>query len=113
MKTSAKNLQETIDESRQQVAARLVALREQAGVSVQHIVDETGLSRSGIDKMESGRSNPTVHSVGVYARACGRTLAEFFEPWTDVTNGNGAKRKNGANNGNGGGRKSKKSGRAA
>ena len=94
MKTDAKNLQQRIDAARDQVAARLVEFREAAGVSIQEMVNATGLSRAGIDKMEGRRgerrqSSPTVRSIGLHVAVCGRTLAEFFEAFNEHANGNG------------------------
>ncbi len=93
MKTDAKNLQRAIELSRPKVAARLVEFRERAGLSVQAVVDATGLSRSGIDKIEDGRASPSVRTVELYVTACRSTLAEFFEPWAGNGNGNGDGRK--------------------
>ena len=82
MTNTSRKLQQTIDEFGPLIGERLVEFRRRAGLSVQEIIDRTGLSRSGIEKMESDKSNPTVGSVELYMKACGRTLSEFFKPWT-------------------------------
>src|SRR5437016_7854877 len=90
MKNDSRKLQQTIDEVGPQIGERLVEFRERAGLSIQDLIDRTGLSRSGIEKMErsakrhrgTAQSNPTVGSVELYVKACGRTLSEFFKPWT-------------------------------
>jgi len=85
MITNAKNLQDTLDRNDPLVGARLVEFREKAGLSIQDMVDRTGLSRSGIEKMERDPDcSPTVRSIEGYVQACGRTLGEFFKPWTRV-----------------------------
>lgn len=87
MKTDAEQFEEILSRSVTQVAARLADFRQQAGLSIQQIVDATDLSRSGIVKIEDGRASPSVRTVQLYLIACHRSLAEFFEPFAH--NGNG------------------------
>ena len=60
------------------IGPRLAQFREEAGLSVQAIINRTGFSRSGIEKMEQPDSNPTVKTLELYLRACGKTLGELF-----------------------------------
>lgn len=68
------------------VGPTLASYRKAVNLSVQQVADKTGYSRSGIIKMERPEANPTVKSLQLYLRACGRTLGELFH------NGNGRKR---------------------
>lgn len=62
------------------VVKRLICFRNAAGLDVHAIAKETKLSLGGVKKIESPHSNPTVESLDLYVKACGKTLGEFFEP---------------------------------
>lgn len=83
MSRAANTLQQAISASGPQVAARLVEFRVGSGLSVSGVAGKTGLSRTGIIKIEEGRASPTVRTVESYVIACGRSLSEFFKPFTE------------------------------
>lgn len=72
---------ETTDELGQRISRRLIEFREASNLSIEEVAKSAKISRSGVVKMESVRSNPTLDYIDRYVRACGRTLGEFFEPW--------------------------------
>jgi len=60
------------------VGPRLRRFREEAGLTKQELAAHMNYSLSGIKKMELPEANPTVKSMELYLRACGRTLGELF-----------------------------------
>ena len=78
---NSKTLPEISDIDRTEIAARLIMFRRTANKSISDMVEATSISRSGILKMESDESNPTIASIAAYVTACGKTIGEFFAPW--------------------------------
>jgi transcriptional regulator with XRE-family HTH domain len=61
------------------IARRLAALREAAGLSLQALADQSGVSRSMLSLIERGESSPTAAVLEKLATALGLTLASFFD----------------------------------
>jgi DNA-binding XRE family transcriptional regulator len=84
-KRVAAELPELIDRHHQRVAAldqldellrQLKAARQQKGLSLSDLAGLTGMDRSALSKLETGRrSNPTVETLVRYADAVGKRLA--------------------------------------
>ncbi len=67
---------------------RLKALREARGLSVEKVVRASGIERSALFKLESGRNaNPTITTLERYAVALGGRLRLDFEPLTEASEG--------------------------
>ena len=62
---------------KQSFAARLHALREQAGVSVTDLAAKSGLNRTYIHNLEAGYRKPTLLTAARLAKALGVSLAVF------------------------------------
>jgi transcriptional regulator with XRE-family HTH domain len=61
------------------IARRLGTLREAAGLSLQALADQSGVSRSMLSLIERGESSPTAVVLEKLATALGLTLASFFD----------------------------------
>jgi transcriptional regulator with XRE-family HTH domain len=61
------------------IAQRLAALREAAGLSLQALADQSGVSRSMLSLIERCESSPTAAVLEKLATALGLTLASFFD----------------------------------
>ncbi|MBX3603619.1 MAG: helix-turn-helix transcriptional regulator [Piscinibacter sp.] len=61
------------------LAARVRALRDAAGLSLEALAERSGVSRSAISLIERGRSSPTAVVLDKLAAALGVTLASLFE----------------------------------
>ncbi len=59
----------------QQFGARLRSLREDKGLSMQHVVDAIGVSNAAICKWENGEAEPLITNLYI--------LAEFYNCSTD------------------------------
>lgn len=62
------------------VGEELKALRVRAGLDVNTVAKAAKMSPAGIRKMETANGNPTVESIDLYVKACGKTIGEFFAP---------------------------------
>lgn len=60
---------------------RLRTFRESAHLDVSDLASKTGISVSGIRKMEGADSNPTFDTLKSYLEHCGVSLGQFFDPW--------------------------------
>lgn len=60
---------------------RLVRERERAELSQTELARRSGLSLSGIKKIETAKSSPTVLTTWRYLSGCGKTLGDFFTYW--------------------------------
>ncbi len=58
-------------------AARLLSLRQQAGLSQQALGDAAGVNRSYIAKLEGGKMQPSLATAQVLAKALGVSVATF------------------------------------
>lgn len=58
-------------------AARLRALREQAGLSVSELAARSGLRRQAVHMLEAGQRSPTLTTVQKLAEALGVSLSAF------------------------------------
>ena len=61
------------------IAQRLAALRDESGLSLQALADQSGVSRSMISLIERGESSPTAAVLEKLATGLGLTLASFFD----------------------------------
>src|SRR5580658_5768955 len=59
-------------------AERLKNLRQSAGLSMQALADEAGVSKSMICKIESDEVQPTIDIAGKISKALGKTLSEML-----------------------------------
>jgi transcriptional regulator with XRE-family HTH domain len=57
---------------------KMKSLREAAHVSVRRLSQLTEISETGLYKLESGKSSPTLATIELICSALGLTLAEFF-----------------------------------
>ena len=62
------------------IAARIHALRDARGLSIESVADKSGVSRSMISLIERGETSPTAVLLDKLAAALGTTLAGLFEP---------------------------------
>ena len=61
------------------IAQRLASLRDESGLSLQALADQSGVSRSMISLIERGESSPTAAVLEKLATGLGLTLASFFD----------------------------------
>jgi transcriptional regulator with XRE-family HTH domain len=61
-------------------AARLIHLREAAGLSQYELARRTGLTRQTLSRLEMGESVPTWPTVQLLARALGVDCTSFVDP---------------------------------
>lgn len=62
------------------IAARLLALRQQQGLSLAQLAERSGVSKAMISRIERVESSPTAALLGRLAAALGITLAELLAP---------------------------------
>jgi transcriptional regulator with XRE-family HTH domain len=62
------------------IAARIRALRNACGLSIESVADKSGVSRSMISLIERGETSPTAVLLEKLTAALGTTLAGLFEP---------------------------------
>lgn len=60
------------------IGARLRAVRQAGGLTLQQVAHKTGLTPSAISQIERGLSNPSVGSLKAIADALGTTLGSLF-----------------------------------
>ncbi|MFM2287374.1 MAG: hypothetical protein RL684_517 [Pseudomonadota bacterium] len=63
----------------ERIAGRLAVLRDESGLSLQALADQTGVSRSMISLVERGESSATAAVLEKLATGLGLTLASFFD----------------------------------
>src|SRR5690606_34023685 len=63
---------------------RLKALRQKAGLTLDALAEETGISRAMISRIERGESNPTAVLLGRLCAGLGVSLASLFARETPV-----------------------------
>ena len=61
-----------------QFGRKLKALRERRGVSQAELADRAGLSREYVNKLEAGKYDPTLGTLGRLAKALGVTERAFL-----------------------------------
>ena len=61
-----------------QFGRKLKALRERRGVSQAELADRAGLSREYVNKLEAGKYDPTLGTLGRLAKALGVTERELL-----------------------------------
>lgn len=61
-------------------AARLKALREQAGLTQKQLAEQAGLNVGAVFKLEQGRREPAWATVQALALALGVSCEAFMEP---------------------------------
>ena len=64
---------------REQLAARLRALRQRAGLTGEQLAGQTGLSQPKVSRIETGRSLPNLEEVRAWTRATGASEEELGE----------------------------------
>lgn len=62
------------------VAANVRALRAEAGLTLPDLAEQTGLGRSTLAQLESGRGNPSVETLWSLARGLGVPFGRLVEP---------------------------------
>jgi transcriptional regulator with XRE-family HTH domain len=65
--------------------ARIRELRTQAGLSQDDLAESSGLFRTYMSRIETGRANPTVTVINKLALALGVTVGVLFEIPTEMT----------------------------
>lgn len=65
-------------------AERLKDLRISAGLSMQELADNAGVSKSMICKIESDKVQPTIDVAGKLSKALGKTLSEMLHATHEV-----------------------------
>ncbi len=65
------------------IAARLIELRTQRGLTTNKLANMAGISQSHLRDIELGLRNPTVETLSYFCDALGVSLAEFFSEPTD------------------------------
>ena len=65
------------------IGARIRALREAKGYTVNRLANLAGVSQSYLRDVELGNKNPTVNIVADLCWALGISLQEFFAPGTE------------------------------
>ncbi|MBP1542479.1 MAG: helix-turn-helix transcriptional regulator [Oscillospiraceae bacterium] len=68
------------------VAARIIELRTQRGLTTNKLANLAGISQSHLRDIELGLRNPTVETLSYFCDALGVSLAEFFnEPTQEIS----------------------------
>ena len=67
-----------IDAIDQRLAARLAALRQQAGWSLEVLAARSGISRATLSRIERGETSPTAALLGRLCTAYGRTMSRLL-----------------------------------
>ncbi len=62
------------------VAANVRALRAAAGLTLPELAERTGLGRSTLAQLESGRANPSIETLWAIAAALGVPFGRLVEP---------------------------------
>ncbi|HVZ07046.1 helix-turn-helix domain-containing protein [Rhodopila sp.] len=62
----------------QRLAARLAALRQQAGWSLDMLAERSGISRATLSRIERGETSPTAALLGRLCTAYGRTMSRLL-----------------------------------
>lgn len=60
------------------IGKRIIELRNRAKMSGNQLAVKSGVSQSGINRIERGEQFPTTETLGRICTALGVTLAEFF-----------------------------------
>ena len=79
-KPEARSVSTTKADINATIAARIRALRDARGLSIESVADKSGVSRSMISLIERGETSPTAVLLEKLAAALGTTLAGLFEP---------------------------------
>lgn len=60
------------------IATRLRALREAAGLTIQQLAERAGISRQAVQHIETGkRTNPSIETMRSICKALGASLSTF------------------------------------
>jgi transcriptional regulator with XRE-family HTH domain len=68
----------SLSQAEQQIAARLAALRKEAGLTLRELGELTGLSDAYLSRLENGQTAVTIANLGRLAEAFSTPLASFF-----------------------------------
>lgn len=64
------------------ISKRLIALRQQCGLTQNGLAERAGVSQSHLRRVELGQANITVNLLELLCDAMGITLKEFFDDTT-------------------------------
>jgi transcriptional regulator with XRE-family HTH domain len=73
-----------MEDIRTRFGARVRQLRNDRGWSQEELADRAGLHRTYIGSIERGEQNISLANIEKLAATLGVSLAELFEPFTDV-----------------------------
>jgi transcriptional regulator with XRE-family HTH domain len=64
---------------REQMAAKLKALRERRGLTQEQLAEKSGVSRTYLARLETGRQDPTLSTLEKLAKALGVKAGRLLE----------------------------------
>ena len=64
---------------REQMAEKLKALRERRGLTQEQLSEKSGVSRSYLARLETGRQDPTLSTLEKLAKALGVKVGRLLE----------------------------------
>lgn len=64
---------------REQMAAKLKALRERRGLTQEQLAEKSGVSRTYLARLETGRQDPTLSTLEKLAKALGVKVGRLLE----------------------------------
>lgn len=77
-KSPADESAETVSATDERLAARLAALRQQAGWSLDMLAERSGISRATLSRIERAETSPTASLLGRLCTAYGRTMSRLL-----------------------------------
>jgi transcriptional regulator with XRE-family HTH domain len=69
---------EAVNATDERLAARLAALRQQAGWSLEALAERSGISRATLSRIERAETSPTASLLGRLCTAYGRTMSRLL-----------------------------------
>jgi transcriptional regulator with XRE-family HTH domain len=69
---------DTVNATDERLAARLAALRQQAGWSLEVLAERSGISRATLSRIERAETSPTASLLGRLCTAYGRTMSRLL-----------------------------------
>jgi transcriptional regulator with XRE-family HTH domain len=64
---------------KEQMAVRLKALRERRGLTQEQLSEKSGIGRSHLARLETGKQDPTLSTLEKLAKALGVKVARLLE----------------------------------
>jgi transcriptional regulator with XRE-family HTH domain len=65
--------------AKERMAARLKALRERHGMTQEQLAEKSGVGRSHLARLETGRQDPTLSTLEKLAKALGVKVGRLLE----------------------------------